>query len=347
MQPHGSDRVRAVAGGRVILFSPYPKNWQARVVKTHTSSEHPGTAIFWEDDIYEVVSADLQLHGEGVRYVLEPWREEHAMRVTDRYDEESEAHRVAEHRARIRREQKRKATTLVGFLAGHLPALVQEELAGELGMFASRMTLLSAVSMFAVIVALFYAMAQQVMNDRALEPWQVILTMFLVGETIIRAHLAWSQNRPMGSLIGVLVYSMAYAAGWKRGMTSPLQQSKGHSVYVREEAADTQLRDAFHVREPLVTLLPPAEQAQFAERFDYDYRRHSTFVASVFLVFSALGVFSSLRTLGTHPGVGAFLSLICAALLVIEQLLRLSAFKRGPAGSVLGVFVRPFLKRLM
>jgi hypothetical protein len=347
VQSHGSDRVREVAGGRVILFSRYPKNWQPRIAKTHTSAEHPGTAIFWDDAIYEVVAADLQLQGEGVRYVLEPWREEHAIRVTDRYDEESEAGRIHEHQARIARERKRKATTLVGFLAGHLPALVQEELAGELGMFAHRMTLLSAVSMFVVIVALFYAMAQQVMNDRPVEPWQIILTVFLSVETVIRAHLAWAQNRAMGSLIGVLIYSIAYAAGWKRGMTSPLQEAKGNAIYVREETADAQRRDAFHVREPLITLLSPAEQAAFAERFDYDYRRASYSVASIFLVFSAAGVFSSLHKLGTDPGVGAFLSLVSAFLIALEQLLRLSAFKRGPAGSVLGVFVRPFVKRLM
>ena len=345
MHPHGSDRVRAVAGGRVILFSRYAKNWQARVAKTLTSPEHPGTAIFWDDGIYEVAAAELQ-PGGAVRYVLEPWREEHAIRVSDRYDEESEAHRFAEHRARIAREHRRKGAVLIGFLAGHMPAPVQEEMASELGLFAHRMTLMSAVSMFAVIALMFVAMAQQAMRELPIEPWQPILAAFLIGETVIRFYLAWSQSRPIGSIAGVLVYSIAYAAGWKRGMIRPMQSAKGYGVYVREESADTALRDAFHVREPLVTLLTPAEQARFAERFDYDYRRHSSKVALICLVFALAGVFSSIRTLGLRPGVGALLSLLCAGLIAVEQLLRLSAFKRGPAGSVLGVLARPFTKNL-
>jgi hypothetical protein len=338
--------MRAVAGDRVILFSRYAKNWQARVAKTLTSPEHPGTAIFWDEAIYEVIAAELQ-PGNAVRYVLEPWREEHAIRVSDRYDEESEAHRFAEHRARIAREHRRKGAVLMGFLAGHLPAPVQEEMASELGIFAHRMTLMSVVSMFAVIALLFVAMAQQALKQQPIHPWEVILAFFLIGETVIRFHLAWMQGRPIGSIAGILVYSIAYAAGWKRGMTSPMQAAKGYGVYVRDESADTALRDSFHVREPLVTLLTPAEQARFAERFDYDYRRQSAKVAWICLVFAGAGVFSSIHTLGTRPGVGALLSLLCAGLVAVEQLLRLSAFKRGPAGSVLGVLARPFTKNLL
>lgn len=345
MHPHGSDRVRTVDDGRVILFSRYPKHWQARIAKSLTSPEHPGTAVFWGEAIYEVVAVEPQALN-AVRYVLEPWRDECAIRVSDRYDGESEELRYAEYRKTVAREQKRKGAVLIGFLAGHLPAPVQEEMASELGMFAHRMTLMSALSMFALITALFVAMSQRLVHHMPVDPWQVILAAFLSAENVIRFHLAWSQNRAMGSIAGVLVYSIAYAAGWKRGMISPLQTPKGHSVYVREETEDTKLRDAFHLREPLVTLLSPAEQARFAERFDYDYRRHSSQVALICLVFAGAGVFSSLRTLGLRPGVGAFLSLLCAGLIAIEQLLRLSAFKRGPAGSVLGVLARPFTNSL-
>src|SRR3954452_14789126 len=321
MQAHGSDRVRELENVRVILFSRYAKNgWQPRIAKTLTSAEHPGTAIFRAEPIYEIVPADVQPQG-GVRYVLEPWREEHAIRISDRYDEESEAQRFAAYQASIRREHKRKGATLIAILLGHLPALVQEQLASELGMFAHRMTLMSIAGVFVVIVALFYGMAQQILSGSPLHPWQIIVTGYLMMETAVRFHVAWSQLRPMGSLAGMLVYSIAYAAGWKRGMASPLQEGKGNAVYTREEEYDAQLRDAFHLREPLITLLSPAEQAAFAERFDYDYRRPSYLVASIFLVFSTAVVFSSLHKLGTDPGVGALLSLISAFLIALEQIL--------------------------
>ncbi len=344
MQPYGSDRAREVAGGRILLYSRYPKNWQTRTEKTRTTPEHPGTAIFWEESIFEVVSAEAQ--GAGVRYVLEPWREEHAMRVTDRYDEESEAHRVAQHEAALRREKQRIGVKLIGFLAGHLPALVQEELASELGLFAPRMTVMSALMMLVIVAALILSIVHRYMNGDTIL-WHVVLAFYLLQESFLRLVRVWMHHRPMGSLIGILFYSIAYAAGWKRGMTSPLQEAKGNAIYVRKEHEDTKLRDAFHLREPLVTLLPPDEQARFAERYDYDYRKQSTPIALIVLVFSLAGVFTSIRTMTMQSSFGAFLSLICAGGMSIEQLLRLIAFKRGPAGSVLGVLARPLTRKLL
>jgi len=346
MQAHGSDRVREVAGGRILLYSLYPKNWQTRTEKTMTTSEHPGIAIFWDDAIYEVVSAESQPQG-GVRYLLEPWREEHAIRVTDRYDEESEAQRIAQHKAALRREKHRIGVRLIGFLAGHLPAYVQEELAGELGLFAHRMTTMSVAMMFGVVVALILLIVHGYVSGSGIRLWQVVLLGFFTTENMIRFHIAWSQSRPIGSTVGVLFYSIAYAAGWKRGMPSPLTETRGNAVFVREEHEDTKLRDAFHLREPIVTLLTPAEQARFAARYDYDYSKHSTPIAVIILVFAVAGIITSLHTMSKGSSFGAFLSLICAAGLALEQVLRLSAFTRGPAGSVLGILARPLTRRLI
>src|SRR5215212_6577945 len=125
MRAFGSDRVRVADDGRVILASRIPKGWHPRVAKTPTQAEHPGTAVLWDDEYYEVVEVSMPPQG-ACRYVLTPWRDEHAMRVTDRYDEESEAQRVAEHRAALAHETKRKAANALGVLTGHLPARVQE-----------------------------------------------------------------------------------------------------------------------------------------------------------------------------------------------------------------------------
>ena len=345
MQAHGSDRMREVAGGRILLFSRYPKEWQTRVEKTRTSPEHPGMAIFWDDVIYEVVSAEMQQQG-GVRYVLEPWRDEHAIRVSDRYDAETEAFRAEEHRKRIARETKRKTATAMGFLAGYLPALVQHEMAGELGLFAHRMTVLSTLPVFAVIAGMCAFMVHQYKDGGGVPTWELLLTVFLIAENMIRWITAWTQNRPMGSVLGVLLYSIVWAAGRRKGI-SPLKQGKGNALYIREEAVDTKLRDAFIVREPLVTLLSPAEQARFAERFDYDYRRHSFKVAAIFLAFSLAGVYTSLHQLNARPSFIAFISLVCAGGIAIEQILRLASFKRGPAGSILAALARPFTRSLI
>ena len=79
MLTHGSDRARQ-AGDKVILHSAIAKGWTPRVAKTLTSAEHPGTAVLWEEQFYEVIEATPQQSG-GVRYVLASWRDDQTIRV--------------------------------------------------------------------------------------------------------------------------------------------------------------------------------------------------------------------------------------------------------------------------
>src|SRR6267378_2805299 len=96
MRPFGYDRVRSGHGDQWILVARRSKGWLPRVPKTLTSAEHPGTAILWEDRFFEVVTADASAGG-SIRYVLEPWRDNHVIRVSEPYDEASEERRAAEH----------------------------------------------------------------------------------------------------------------------------------------------------------------------------------------------------------------------------------------------------------
>ena len=78
MLTYGSDRSRT-AGGKVILQSSYSKGWTARTTKTASRGEHPGTAVQWGEETFEVISADV-LPAGGVRYVLAPWPDNEAIR---------------------------------------------------------------------------------------------------------------------------------------------------------------------------------------------------------------------------------------------------------------------------
>src|SRR5258708_32354221 len=126
MQAYGSDRVRPGDGEQFVLLSRISKRWTPRAVKTLTSAEFPGTAVLWEERYFEVIDADALPQG-GVRYVLEPWQEMHVMGTTDRYDAESDTERLAQHRAELSRETKRKPTKAVAIFVGPLPSRVQEE----------------------------------------------------------------------------------------------------------------------------------------------------------------------------------------------------------------------------
>src|SRR2546430_17568120 len=97
MQPYGSDRVRARDDGAIVLSCRFAKEgWQPRVEKTLTTAEHPGTAILWDEECYEVVDVDAS--DAGVSYILAPWAEHHTMRAPMTYDAAGEARRFADRR---------------------------------------------------------------------------------------------------------------------------------------------------------------------------------------------------------------------------------------------------------
>lgn len=340
MQAFGSDRVRVADDGRVLLSSRFGKGWTTRVEKTLTTAEFPGTAVQWGDAYYEVVDAE-GLPSGGVRYTLQPWRDAHAMRVVDRYDEESEALRLEEIRKAATRDRGRRSANLFGFLTGQLPAAVQEALAEELGTLPARLTLVSVLFEFAAVVGLCVVLADRLIHEQPIPLSLAFLTGFLSIEVTVRFHLSFVQKRPIGTAAGLFVYIVFYAlAPHREKLTSPFKTGKGLAIPITDAPEDVALRDAFLMREPFVTLLSPEEQAQAKERFGYDYRKHSRNIALIILIASIAGVVSSIST---H----AILAGLIAALLAGEQMVRLLAFRRGPAPSILGWVVRPFVRKLL
>lgn len=337
MQAYGSDRVRPGQGEQVILLSRLDKGWTARVPKTLTTAEFPGTAVLWEERYFEVAAIEPLPQG-GWRYILEPWREQLAMRVTDRYDPEAEAVRADEYRKTLRREKARKSANALGLFTGHLPAIVQEDLGRELGILPARLTLISILGEYGVIAGLvLWSVALMIRQEPI--PFGILIAAGIIGvENTIRFLVNWTQSRPIGSVVGWILYAIYHAISG-RG-PSPFATEKGWAVKISEPPAEVAARDAITMREPFLTLLTPAEQARIAARYDYDYKRESTAVAVTILIVAGIGVVSSLMT-------GAVLSLIGAAALGTEQIVRLAAFRRGPAGSVLRFVVRPFVRKLI
>lgn len=338
MQAYGSDRLRQGDDGQVILLSRVPKNgWAPRVEKTLTSAEFPGTAVLWDEQFFEVVATEPLPQG-GVRYLLEPWREHHAMRLTDRYDAESESQRVEENRKHQQREKARLSANVLALLTGHLPAVVQEELARELGLLPVRLTFISILGEIAVIGGLVLYCVSRIMAQEPLPPIPASFAIYFGIETLIRALVNWTQSRPIGSSIGFFSYLIFHLVTG-RGI-SPFAVEKGWAVKITEAPPERAEQDAYVLREALVTLLRPADQARVAARFGYDYRRESYKFAILILVAAMVGVVSSYLT-------RAWISFLVAAALAAEQILRLAAFRRGPAASVLRFVVRPLVRKLL
>ena len=326
-----------------MIVSAYPKGWVARTPETLIARDRPGTAVLWEERYFEVASAVPD--GSGVRYTLEPWREEHVMRVVDAYDEVSEKKRVVEHRALLARERNRRAVTTLSMFAGHLPARVQEKMGHELGVQPARMTLISLILSFGVIAVLILYIVHRQMTEGSAPFWVAALAGILALESAIRLNVAMVQSRPLGSIAGFLAYSVLYLTAPKGRLTSPLD-SPSKSVLKVDMTRDMALNDAYIFREPFLTLLSPQEQKFLEQRFGFNYRRSGPTVAITILLFATLGIATSIMALTNGGGISALLSLIVAAVLGAEQIARLKTMRRAPAASVLGALVRPWSKKL-
>ncbi|MEO8036681.1 MAG: hypothetical protein ABI837_19760 [Acidobacteriota bacterium] len=347
MQSFGTDRIRVAEDGRVILVSRYSKRWEPRVGKTLTTSEHPGTAVFLGDEYYEVVEATAQ--GErGARYVLVKWKDEHAIRVADRYDEETEARRAEDYEAAISREKRRKTLLALGILAGHLPAAVQERMGSELGVLPTRLTMLSLLIPFVIVAAIVWDTVSRVMAEKAPSMPLILLAGFLFAECAVRFMIVMTQMRPAGSVAGMLAYLVAYTVGPRKQMVSPFVPIEHlSSAITTSPDEERRFADEILLKEPLLTLLTSEEQELLAARFDYDHRRQSFKTAIRLLIIAIIGIVSCIATLRVTPRLSAAISLVAAALLGFEQIMRVRALRRGPTSSVLAVVARPFARRLL
>jgi hypothetical protein len=346
MRAYGSDRVR-LSGGKVILHSRLGKGWTPRTAKTLTSAEFPGTAVYWDEQYYEVLSADL-LPAGGVRYVLAEWPDNHAIRVFQPYDAESEAALAADFTKAARQRKHSVAARIAAMFLGHLPAHVQMHLANELGLFPHRLTLWSIVPVLVAAGTCVYVGVDRTMKGlpSPIPDWVLVLTFFMLAESVFRFLVAMTQLRGMGSMAGTLVYLFFWLLHPNRvRLVSPFQSAKGEGLMTIAPSAEVEQRDALEMRAPLLTLLTPAEQEHLARRFGFDYRKHAYGITWVMLVCAALGVATMLPK--AAGSVSALVSLVCAGLVLLEQTMRLLAFKRGPAGSVFGVLVRPFARDLL
>jgi hypothetical protein len=345
MQPYGSDRVRTSAG-KVILHSRISKGWTPRTLKSATHAEFPGTAVLWDDQYFEVLSADL-LPAGGVRYVLAEWQDHHTIRTFEAYDEGSEARLAHDYEHALRQQRHSLLARGSGILLGHLPAPVQNRLANDLGLFPARMTLLSTVPSLVLFGTCVWLTVDATM-EMQLSPvpvWLWAIALFMLVDSIVRFFIAMSQNRGTGSLPGTIVYALIWLLSPKRNtLIKPFEESRGEKLFTLPPSEEVARHDSVQWRSWMLTLLSPAEQHALAERYGFDYRKDAYSVAGAILAIAALGAISSIPKLDHVSG---FISLVVAALVVLEQSLRLAAFKRTPAGSIFGILVRPFVRDLL
>jgi hypothetical protein len=342
----GDDRIVEAEDGVVTLETRVPKGWEARVDRTALSVEHPGTAVRWEEEFWEVRSV---VSDEGVvRYALTPWDERHIFRAVSEYSEAAEEERARQREELVSMRRRRHLSLWLALLAGHLPGRVQQSMEEEFGAPAARITMISAVPLvvwgwFCIFWLIFTMIAgglgAATGDARALSAIPSSMTVLVLGaalgvESTLRFGVAFLQGRPAGSAFGLVAYE-----AWRiaKGKAAPPTWAAGPGAVSDEQA----LQDSWKMREPLAALLSPAEQVDLLERFDFDPIAWGRRTAVVLLVFFGLFAWRALALADVFV-------LVMSGALAAEQVARLVRLARGEAaGSVLGALARPFLRRFL
>jgi hypothetical protein len=206
--PHGRDRVAEQRDGTWIVVAPNAKGWRARRPRTRISPEHPGTAVSWDGELFEVVAA-RESEGGQASYSLERWSDRHTIRVLENYDEAAEESRA---RARLDdtfRSRRRRQLLLLAPLAGHVPAEVQDRWEREYDVSGSLLTLISAFPLFVFGALCSVSLTIRAFTGASVLPLPegvLVLGLCLMVESGMRLSAAWGEGRPAGSLAGTLAW---------------------------------------------------------------------------------------------------------------------------------------------
>ncbi len=334
-RPFGTDHLDVAPEGALVLHAGHAKGWRGRGTATQTSTAHPGTAIHWEGELWEVVSA-VHLPGGGARYELTRWDERHAARHVERYDEASER-RLAEVRTNDRRRSRGYVRALLlSPLYGLLPAPAQQRTENETAFPAPALTLVSAAIGFVFgIVSLMSILMMGVGGQPLLPLWAAIPGLYVLVESGARCAIAIAQGRPVGSILGEVAWALL-------GKTEAAPGAPG------AEEPGEELYDRFRMREPLLALLSEADQRLAAQGYGFDFVRWGRVTSLLLLGGFGPMALATAATLLVAPSGGDLLLLLVSLPVAAEQVPRLSRLGRGqPAPSLLRVVARPLCATLL
>jgi len=372
---YGSDRVQIDDEGLVLLDCRLPKGWIPRIEKTLTQSEFPGSAVEWDGEIYEVLTASTRSNGR-THYELIAWDEKNAMRGLHQYCEASERERALEREQKKKRDAAGTLAYILAPLTGLLPSTVQEEIESDYGVPANVLTFVSAMSFClagGTCVFLLMAAKKGLISTTPVTRTLMDVGVALAAEAVVRISVLIGTSKPSGSVLGWIGYVL-----WSVVMRRPLRPRRSKSatplapgvarhlvgdmmtradaskyekinVLPTEAPPDVAAMDAWMVREPFAALLPAADQVAFARKYGFDPivngRRTAAFVLAVGVAglgFAIEKISRGAATSATWP------SLAAAGYLCIEQLARFERFSRGkPAGSVLGVVLGSWVRKVL
>lgn len=344
----GPDRLGVEAGGRLLLDCDEPKGWRGRSPATATSAEHPGTALLWEEEFYEVLEVRPR-GGRAVQYVLSRWDDRHAMRVVESYSAESEAARALARVDAERNADRHVFLLLAAPLAGSLPAHVQDRLEREYNVPGRWLSLASALPLWIFgWVSLILLLASAVGSAGSLPVPVLVFGVYLLAESTARLVVCFLQGRAIGTVAGTLLYEAWRHLGRANARAEGRPLPKEKAAWDVEAEPEREALDRYAMLEPLAGLLPVDDQVRLAERFGFDAIRWGR-IGAIFLIvmFGPLAVTSLLGAIVVFEPADVWRVAVFGGI-VLEQVFRLKKLARGRlAPSVLGVLLRPAARRML
>jgi len=233
----GEDRIEDASESEILLVCPISKGWGGRTARTAVRAAHPGTAVGWEDRIYEVLAAEPRSDGT-MRYRLAPWEEAQAIRSFERYDAEAERTRSVAREDLAAGIRKRRWSIVLAPFAGLLPGSVQKGMERDFGAPALAMTISSALPLFVVgFLGLFRNLLEVAGGRLGWPAWvapPATIALYLFGESALRLASAIAGGEPMGSLPFVLAYT-----AWKEARgESPEKSPEGAASAITGASTD-------------------------------------------------------------------------------------------------------------
>ncbi len=350
--PVGRDRVERLPNGDFEIHSALDKGWRGRRDRTNTTPEFPGTPVRWDEQWFEVVLVKRLADGRRT-YVLSPWPAHHLTRNPARYDQASERALAAEVERRAKNQKSSRGIAVAGLIIGHIPGHAQREVEREYGFSSIALSLISLI--LPILFAAWTAtrLPVQGLPPPHASPPQVGIAIMLFCESMLRLMLVLRLSSPMGSVIGLIGYELwRLTTGSGRAFDARAAvkaEQRLSSRSIGQADAATIERDTYELRLPFLALLSPQEQLRLRKVFGFDPRMWGIRTALVLGSFTALGVWTSIMTILRGGGTfSSWSSLFLASILFVEQLRRMMVILGGkPAGSVLGVFVRPWCRKLL
>ncbi len=239
------------SGFDLYIFSMYEKpGWQTRVPGDQTHAPHPGTAVSYQDEVYEVREVGP---GTGTpytyRYGLRKWEDRFVVRRIFPYTLEAER-RVARELMERRRQHRQNTWLLYLFpITGALPSPLLQKWQREWGL---PMRVASFLSAAVIGVSCLVGFSYLFSDNKQSHPVAIYVLGFIGIEQVVRFVWLACTSEAQGSTLVTLVWALLGGAGArpqprrKRALEGIAEEVR----YLKEQPWDVEIHTLF--RDPVL-----------------------------------------------------------------------------------------------